>query len=145
VSDVVKRLRLSKESIDYIKWFSEQKGIPHDNRTINTIIEEHKQFHTQDQFEETLINKISENVTKEMKKELKRILLGTNNADRNTQILIELMNGWMITNNISDIVTTDDIESQPIKTAKEAVQENIKHLQQKRADFYSIETRKLSN
>ncbi|WP_332698450.1 hypothetical protein [Halalkalibacter lacteus] len=135
--DVVKRLRLSKESVEYIQWFAEQKGIPHDNRTINTIIEEHKQFETKEKFEETLINTISENVTKEMKKELKRILLGTNNTDRNTQVLIELLNGLFIKDDVSDILTTEDLESKPLQTAKDTVQRRIEYLQQKRADYYS--------
>ncbi|MYL22024.1 hypothetical protein GLW04_19300 [Halobacillus litoralis] len=134
--DVVRRLRLTKESCDYLEDYAEKNNIPYDNRTINLIIEEHKQIKDQTQMQQEMIQSISENVSKEVKKEVKRVLLGTNNTDRNTQVIIELLNGLFIENNVSDILTTDDMESKPVHTAKTFVQERIKHQQQKRADYY---------
>ena len=135
--DVVKRLRLSKESFDYIEKYAEEKNIPYDNRTINLIIKEHKEIKSAEESQNEMIKIISENVSKEVKKEIKRVLLGTNNTDRNTQIIIELLNGLFISNNISDIMTTEDMESKPVYTAKRMVQEKIQNQQQKRADYYN--------
>lgn len=136
-TDVVKRLRLTKESFDYINEYAEKNNIPYDNRTINMIIEEHKAIKNQDQMQQDMIKAISDNVAKEVKKEVKRVLLGTNNTDRNTQVIIELLNGLFIDQNISDILTTNDLESKPVHTAKNFVQDRIKNQQQKRADYYS--------
>lgn len=133
---VATRLRLSLDSKKYIKEFAEKNNIPHDNQTINKIIEEHKQIKTNEETEKLLIEKISGSVSKEIKKELRRILLGTNNTDRNTQIIIELLNGIMINNNIEDIISTNDLESKSLLTARNTVQNNIENLQQKRAEYY---------
>ncbi|SDJ00390.1 hypothetical protein [Alteribacillus bidgolensis] len=140
---ILKRMRLSGDSVEYIEDYAREKGFPDGrmNRTVDLIIQEHKEMRERKENEQEtgneMIQEVSDSVSKEMKKEVKRILLGTNNADRNTQILIELLNGLMIHNNISDIVTTDDMESKPVTTAKENVQDRIKHLQQKRADYYT--------
>jgi len=133
---VVKRLRLTPESIAYIDEYAEQHNIPDlfKNRVINSIIEEHKKIKTSEQKQKAMIEEISQNIAKEVQKEFKRVLLGTNNADRNTQILIELMNGLFLNQNITGLLSTEDLESEPVKVAKEVVQERIKNLQQRKAD-----------
>jgi len=134
--NVVKRLRLTKESADYIEEYANENNIPHDNRTINHIIMEHKNIESKEKEKQSFVRDISENISKEIKKEMKRLLLGVNNTDRNTQIIIELMNGMLIDQDIKDIITTEDVPSQPVTTAKETVQKRIEHLQQKRAEYY---------
>jgi hypothetical protein len=41
-----------------------------------------------------------------------------------------------IKDDVSDILTTEDLESKPLQTAKDTVQRRIEYLQQKRADYY---------
>ena len=71
-----------------------------------------------------------------LKNELTKIRLGANSADRNTQILIELMNGYFFANDLDleSIITTDKKKSDGVKMAKEVVEERISHARQKRID-----------
>lgn len=135
--DVMKRFRFSKDSWEYIQDYAKKNNIPYDNRTINHIIQEHKEFISTDSDKgDHLIDNISERISKEVNKEIRRIRLGTNNTDRNTQVIIELLNGLFVDQNINDILTTEDMESKPVHTAKTVVQERIQHLQQKRSDYF---------
>lgn len=141
MSDVVKRLRISEDSADYIEDFSRRNGIQptHMNRAINEIIKEHKELKEavsdKGDLQEDLINQVSESVSLKVKNEMSRILLGVNNADRNTQMLLQLINGLMINQNFQSILTTDEHETSGLKTARDKVAEDIKHQKQKRDDW----------
>ncbi|WP_252314397.1 hypothetical protein [Sinobaca sp. H24] len=136
MSDVVKRLRISEESATYIDDYSKKNGIQptHMNRAINEIIKEHKEYREaasdKDNLQEELINQVSESISSNVKKEMSRILLGVNNTDRNTQIVLQLMNGFMINQNFQSILTTDEHETSGLKTAKEKVAEDIQNQKQ---------------
>lgn len=141
MSDVVKRLRISEDSADYIEEFSRRNGIQptHMNRAINEIIKEHKELKEavsdKGDLQKDLINQVSESVSLKVKNEMSRILLGVNNADRNTQMLLQLINGLMINQNFQSILTTDEHETSGLKTARDKVAEDIKHQKQKRDDW----------
>ncbi|MEK4306879.1 hypothetical protein [Oceanobacillus sp. FSL K6-0251] len=132
-----KRLRISKESYDYMMKYAEENNIARDNRVINHIIQDHKEMNNIDSQKGDLISSISEGISKEINKEIRRIRLGTNNTDRNTQVIIELLNGLFLNDDVNDIITTDQMETQALTTARDTVQKRIEHLQQKRADYYS--------
>ncbi|SFM47572.1 hypothetical protein [Salibacterium qingdaonense] len=126
------RLRLTKESRAYIERYAEENNIVYNNRTINKIIEEHKQM--KEEQTSSLASSISQEVSNQINKEIRRIRLGTNNTDRNTQILLELLNGMFVNQSIDDIVTTADMETNAYRTATQHVQKRIEHQQQRRAD-----------
>lgn len=75
---------------------------------------------------------IQEEYKRNFETELKRIRLGTNSTDRNTQILIELLQGFMIMKNINRIPLTKDYKAQFLKDAEQLVKERITHLKQKK-------------
>ena len=137
----MKRLRISEDSANYIEDFSRRNGIQptHMNRAINEIIKEHKELKEavsdKGDLQEDLINQVSESVSLKVKNEMSRILLGVNNADRNTQMLLQLINGLMINQNFQSILTTDEHETSGLKTARDKVAEDIKHQKQKRDDW----------
>ncbi|OLP64753.1 hypothetical protein BACPU_23430 [Bacillus pumilus] len=64
-------------------------------------------------------------VNETISNELNRVRLGTNNADRNTQILIELLQGFMQMQNIERIMTTDMHKPLFLTEAESLVQEKI--------------------
>ncbi|SFL43123.1 hypothetical protein SAMN04487943_101512 [Gracilibacillus orientalis] len=78
-----KRLRISKESYEYMQEYAQKHYIPQDNRIINNIIEDHKEMTSLENREQDFIENISDNISKEINKEIRRIRLGTNNTDRN--------------------------------------------------------------
>lgn len=141
--EVVKRMRLTKEAVEYIDQYTEEKAISrkHKNQTINIIIQEHKEMLQEKEWKDQLEKSLSENIAKEIskgvKKEVSRILLGVNNTDRNTQVLIELINGMMINNNQKSILTTEEVEAEGLVSAREKVAADIKNQKQKRDDWLS--------
>ncbi|EJR93963.1 hypothetical protein [Bacillus mycoides] len=130
------KLSLSENVHLYVQEYMEENNITHPGDAISKICMEHQASKNT----EWSLNYISEVVSKNLhdilKNELIKIRLGANSADRNTQVLIELMNGYFFANDLDleSIITTDKIEVGGVKMAKEVVAERISHARQKRID-----------
>ena len=130
------QITLDEETDTYIKDYMEEHNIRYNGEAIVRICREHQASKNT----EWSLNYISEIVSKNLhdvlKSELTKIRLGANSADRNTQVLIELMNGYFFSNDLDldSIITTDKIEVGGVKMAKEIVAERISHARQKRID-----------
>ncbi|MCU5409035.1 hypothetical protein OCA16_31580 [Bacillus cereus] len=130
------KLSLNENVHQYIQDYMDENNITHPGDAISKICMEHQASKSS----EWSLNYISEIVSKNLhdvlKSELTKIRLGANSADRNTQILIELMNGYFFANDLDleSIITTDKIEVGGVKIAKEVVAERISHARQKRID-----------
>ncbi|MGE7635411.1 hypothetical protein ACQKMZ_24895 [Bacillus paramycoides] len=130
------KLSLSEDVHQYIQGYMDENNISHPGDAIAKICMEHQAS----QNTEWSLNYISEVVSKNLhdilKSELTKIRLGANSADRNTQVLIELMNGYFFANDLDleSIITTDKIEVGGVKMAKGVVAERISHARQKRID-----------
>ncbi len=130
------QITLDEETDTYIKDYMEEHNIRYNGEAIVRICREHQASKNT----EWSLNYISEIVSKNLhdilKSELTKIRLGANSADRNTQVLIELMNGYFFANDLDleSIITTDKIEVGGVKMAKEVVAERISHARQKRID-----------
>lgn len=130
------KLSLSENVHQYIQDYMDENNITHPGDAISKICMEHQASKST----EWSLNYISEIVSKNLydvlKSELTKIRLGANSADRNTQVLIELMNGYFFANDLDleSIITTDKIEVGGVKIAKEVVAERISHARQKRLD-----------
>lgn len=101
---------ISDNAISYIKKYKEINKFPSQSNALEKIIEEHKEFTraTRKQEIDELANKLSKKVVEN----LKGMKLGIDNTDRNTQILIEMLNGICIKNRIGVIVTTTGLSSE---------------------------------
>ncbi|MGH0944244.1 hypothetical protein ACQVTS_23895 [Bacillus mycoides] len=130
------KLSLNEDVHQYIQDYMDENNITHPGDAISKICMEHQASKST----EWSLNYISEIVSKNLhdvlKSELTKIRLGANSADRNTQVLIELMNGYFFANDLDleSIITTDKIEVGGVKIAKEVVAERISHARQKRID-----------
>lgn len=130
------KLSLNENVHQYIQDYMDENNITHPGDAISKICMEHQASKSS----EWSLNYISEIVSKNLhdvlKSELTKIRLGANSADRNTQILIELMNGYFFANDLDleSIITTDKIEVGGVKIAKEVVAERISNARQKRLD-----------
>lgn len=129
------RIKLSKEAGDHVAYVQQQYNFSYKNQAIEKIIEDHKNAESLQEKEESMIASVSEAVAKDMKKEVSRILLGVNNTDRNSQILIELINGMMVNTNQKSILTTDEAETEGLAAAREKVATDIQKQKQKRDDW----------
>ncbi|HDX9613348.1 MULTISPECIES: hypothetical protein [Bacillus cereus group] len=130
------KLSLNENVHQYIQDYMDENNITHPGDAISKICMEHQASKSS----EWSLNYISEIVSKNLhdvlKSELTKIRLGANSADRNTQVLIELMNGYFFANDLDleSIITTDKIEVGGVKIAKEVVAERISNARQKRLD-----------
>lgn len=131
--------RLNENHISYIDDVKEE-GYSNRSDALISILNEHKELkyrlfdlnYIVNQFKYEMSNLIQEEYKRNFETELKRIRLGTNNADRNTQILIELLQGFMIMKNVNQIPTTKDFKAQFLKDVEQLIKDRITHLKQKK-------------
>ncbi|MBJ8050010.1 hypothetical protein JDS97_27650 [Bacillus cereus group sp. N18] len=135
MKDFRMQITLDEETDTYIKDYMEEHNIRYNGEAIVRICREHQASKNT----EWSLNYISEIVSKNLhdvlKSELTKIRLGANSADRNTQILIELLNGYFFLEGVDSLITTDKQEMGSVKIAKEVVAERISHARQKRIDY----------
>ncbi|HDR4863080.1 hypothetical protein AB3U43_01020 (plasmid) [Bacillus cereus] len=134
MKDFRMQITLDEETDTYIKDYMEEHNIRYNGEAIVRICREHQASKNT----EWSLNYISEIVSKNLhdvlKNELTKIRLGANSADRNTQILIELLNGYFFLEGVDSLITTDKQEMGSVKIAKEVVAERISNARQKRLD-----------
>ncbi|MGS2751487.1 hypothetical protein ACVAMH_32475 [Bacillus zanthoxyli] len=134
MKDFRMQITLDEETDTYIKDYMEEHNIRYNGEAIVRICREHQATKSS----EWSLNYISEIVSKNLhdvlKSELTKIRLGANSADRNTQILIELLNGYFFLESVDSLITTDKQEMGSVKIAKEVVAERISNARQKRLD-----------
>ncbi|MDA2693862.1 hypothetical protein ACX16M_26475 [Bacillus cereus] len=134
MKDFRMQITLDEETDTYIKDYMEEHNIRYNGEAIVRICREHQASKNT----EWSLNYISEIVSKNLhdvlKNELTKIWLGANSADRNTQILIELLNGYFFLEGVDSLITTDKQEMGSVKIAKEVVAERISNARQKRLD-----------
>lgn len=119
---------------DYIKDYMEEHGIRYTGEAMGRICKEHEAVKNTEWSLNYVTEVVSKNLHDVLKSELTKIRLGANSADRNTQILIELLNGYFFLEGVDSLITTDKQEMGSVKIAKEVVAERISHARQKRID-----------
>ena len=94
--------------IEYINEYKKENKLPSQSLALEQILEEHKLLKRKSREEELklLANNLCEKLMKEIMKEFKGTKLGINNIDRNTQIMIEMLNGYYLKEMVGKIVTT---------------------------------------
>src|SRR5699024_1750145 len=132
----IERIRLSKKASAFITQYAEEHNIPYRNRVLNEIIEDYARMPSREKEQEAIIQSVSHNISQEINKEIRRIRLGTNNADRNTQVLIELLVGYLFDQKVTSLLTTNELDEdfpyEPYETAKETVDTRIAHQKQRK-------------
>lgn len=119
---------------DYINDYMEEHGIRYTGEAMGRICKEHEAAKNTEWSLNYVTEVVSKNLHDVLKSELTKIRLGANSADRNTQILIELLNGYFFLEGVDSLITTDKQEMGSVKIAKEVVTERISNARQKRLD-----------
>ncbi|MFP7224796.1 hypothetical protein SFC42_17045 [Priestia filamentosa] len=131
------KVAVDEETRTYIQTYREEHNIRYTGDAIARICKEHEISKNQEWSLKYISEVVSQNLHEVLKKELTKIRLGTNAADKNSQILIELLNGIFF--NKSELGTgfipTSVQEVEPIRIAKEEVEKRIAHQRQKRIDW----------
>ena len=136
------RHRLSDEVAEYIREYAILHELPLQSASeaVERIVREHKQNsknnfrldHIVDGVTREVTNSVDALLKNSIAKEITKVRLGTNNADRNTQILIELLQGSMQNQNIEQVITTKDYKPEFMNEVEELIQERITKKKQKK-------------
>ena len=118
-----KHFYIDKYLLDYLKEVKENNNLSSMNQAINLVLKEHKE--KSDTTTEQMIKIIANEVAKELKGELTKIIKGINSADRNTQIVMEMLNGLFIKSNVGYINTSDIVKAEGLELAEESVKKRI--------------------
>lgn len=129
------KLSLDEETKQYIQTYMEENNIGFTGEAIAQICKEHKEAKSNEWSLQYISEVVSSNLHQVLKDELTKIRLGANSADKNTQILIEYMNGLFFHHGFDGLMTTDLQELDSTKVAKEAVEKRIANQRQKRIDW----------
>ncbi|WP_133538373.1 hypothetical protein [Kurthia zopfii] len=99
---------------------------------MDAILEEHKELNKNHWNLQYIAQTVAHTVNERISTELNRVRLGTNNTDRNTQILIELLQGFMQLRNVEHIPTIDLYKPEFLIHAENTVKERIAHQKQRK-------------
>ncbi|MGC9299264.1 hypothetical protein ACOIX7_03370 [Bacillus cereus] len=134
MSTIRRQVTMDQATEDYINDYMEEHGIRYTGEAIGRICKEHEAAKKTEWSLNYVTEVVSKNLHDVLKSELTKIRLGANSADRNTQVLIELLNGYFFLEGVDSLITTDKQEMGSVKIAKEVVAERISHARQKRID-----------
>ncbi|WP_237438711.1 hypothetical protein [Pseudalkalibacillus hwajinpoensis] len=123
---------LHEETIDLINEYQEQHHIRYPGEALDRMVAEWEEQQSKDHSLEYVMSLMANRFQEVFSEEMKRLRLAANSTNKNTQVLLELMNGFAMDQNLESCVTTQLFESQAMKDAREAVEERISHQRQKR-------------
>ena len=118
-----KHFTISNEANEYIKKVRSERKIRSESEALEHIVKEHKE--KSDTTTELMIKIIASEVARELKCDLVKIIKGINSADRNTQIVMEMLNGLFIKNSVGEILVSSVVKSEGLEIAEEAVRKRI--------------------
>ena len=114
---------VSKENLNYIEEVKEKNHLKYNSEALELIIRELR--NNSDITTEVMINLIGEKLSEKLKAELLGIKKASNESDKNTQIIIELLNGLFVKSGYKILATTGDIKCKAIDNATEFVEKRI--------------------
>lgn len=88
-------MRVRNVNYDYLEDYQIVNDYKHIGEALDVILAEHKELKNKHWNLQYISHTVAETVNERISNELKRVRLGTNNTDRNTQKLIELLQGYM--------------------------------------------------
>lgn len=129
---VRKHFTISSKSIKYINEVKEEKNYKSESETLEKILKEHEE--KSQTTTELMIKIIANEVAKELKNELQNIIKGVNSTDKHSQILIEMLNGLFIKNDVREILTSDIVKSEGLEIAEGLVKKRIRKNRMRKLD-----------
>jgi len=108
-----KEYKMTEKNVEYIEEVKEKNNLKYSSEALDLIIREHRQ--NSDITTEAMIKII------QIKFDMKEIKKSSNDTDRNTQILLELINGFFVISEYGRLATTEDIIAPALPKAIELV------------------------
>ncbi|MDC2867796.1 hypothetical protein [Bacillus sp. BP-3] len=137
MSKIRRVFSIDEETDQYITAYMEEHKIrnSYNGDAIARICKEHKEAKQQEWSLQYITEVVTKHLHQSLKEELTKIRLGTNSADKNTQMLLEFMNSIYEHEKYKGVYTTDLIESDAMKHVREVVEDRIAHKRQKKVDY----------
>lgn len=129
------KVTVDEETEAYIQEYMKEHKLRFASEAIIDICEKYRKIQEQEWSLKYISEVVGNSLHDVIKEELKKIRLGTNSADKNTQILIEYMNGLFFHHGFDGLMTTELQELDSTKVAKETVEKRIANQRQKRIDW----------
>ncbi len=136
------RYRIDPETNQYLKDYATAHSLPLESSALalELIVKEHKKMASEKINMNLMSQIITQNVTDavgeliktRVVREVNKIRLGTNNTDRNTQKLIELVQGLLQLQNIEHIMTTDMNAPPFLKQVDDLIESRIAEQKQRK-------------
>ena len=114
-----KEYKMTEKNVEYIEEVKEKNNLKYSSEALDLIIREHRQ--NSDITTEAMIKIIAKEVAEQIKFDMKEIKNVSNDTDRNTQILIEMINGFFVISDYRRLATTEDIIAPALTRASELV------------------------
>ncbi|MDU4379771.1 MAG: hypothetical protein E7I57_10180 [Anaerococcus vaginalis] len=114
-----KEYKMTEKNVEYIEEVKEKNNLKYSSEALDLIIREHRQ--NSDITTEAMIKIIAKEVADQIKGDMKEIKNVSNDTDRNTQILIEMINGFFVISDYRRLATTEDIIAPALTRASELV------------------------
>ena len=116
---IKKMFVISKKNLEYIEEVKEKNNLKYNSEALDLIIREHRQ--NSDITTEAMIKLIAKEVSEQIKLDFKGIKKASNDTDRNTQILLEMINGFFVISEYGRLATTEDVIAPALTRASEIV------------------------
>ena len=114
-----KEYKMTEKNVEYIEEVKDKNNLKYNSEALDLIIREHRQ--NSDITTEAMIKLIAKEVSEQIKLDFKGIKKASNDTDRNTQILLELINGLFVISEYGRLATTEDVIAPALTRASELV------------------------
>ena len=126
------RARIRNVNYEYLEDYQIDNDYNTIGEAVDAIIAEHRELSKNNWSLNYITNVVTSQVSKGVQEEVKKAMLGINQADRNTQILIELVQGFMQHYEVEGIITTKVHSPIFMKEVERLVKERITKQKQKK-------------
>lgn len=134
-----KEYKMTEKNVEYIEEVKEKNNLKYSSEALDLIIREHRQ--NSDITTEAMIKIIAKEVAEQIKFDMKEIKKSSNDTERNTQILLELINGFFVISEYGRLATTEDIIAPALPRAIDLVDKRREN--SKRFRLRNIKVKKL--
>lgn len=128
MAKIKKVVTMEPETFDYLVSIKTQRGLRSYSAALDAVVQEHQRNNSE--FIQACAGVFMESFENKYKDMFTRMRLGINTADRNSQVLIEILNSMIIGDDRTDFYATDTLESDIVKESKNAVKDRIARYKQ---------------
>ncbi|WP_305153977.1 hypothetical protein [uncultured Clostridium sp.] len=118
-----KDFMLTEKSFNYLMEVKEKNHMKYNSDALEFIIREHQ--NNSNITTDVMIKLIGKEIAEQLKSELLGIKKASNETDKNSQVIIELLNGFFVKSGYNFLATTEEVKCEAIDNAIDVVEKRI--------------------